>query len=271
MKIAVVAPACPLDPAVPDQIRGLAAARFGAGGPEFFFHPQCFLEQGHFAGPDEARATAFVEVANDPEVNAVWFARGGYGSNRILPMVLPRLKAAAKRKIYLGYSDMGFLLAALYDAGIGTIAHGPMVSDIKRKVGEGAAQRALEWLVEGATSALEPTSVGNKCTAFNITVLSHLLGTPWIPDLSDHILMLEEVGEHHYAIDRCLFHITSNPNIRKAKGIVLGRCSDVPVNDRPFGADAEDICRHWCTVSGIPYLGRADIGHDAENKIVVFG
>jgi muramoyltetrapeptide carboxypeptidase len=271
MKIAVVAPACPLDPAVPDQIRALAAARFGGDELELFFHPQCFLEEGHFAGPDNERAEAFIEVANDPNVDAVWFARGGYGSNRIVPLVLPRLKAAAKRKTYLGYSDMGFLLAALYDAGIGTVAHGPMVNDIKRKGGEGAAHRALDWLVRGEVSALEPASRGKKCTAFNIIVLSHLLGTPWIPDLSDHSLMLEEVGEHHYALDRCLFHITSNPNIRKAKGIFLGRCGDIPVNDRAFGSDEEAICRHWCAVSGIPYLGRADIGHDAENKIVVFG
>jgi muramoyltetrapeptide carboxypeptidase len=271
MKIAVVAPACPLDPAVPERILTLAEKRFGARAPEIFFHPQCFLEKGHFAGADEVRAAALLEVANDPGVDAVWFARGGYGSNRILPLVLPKLNKAARAKTYLGYSDMGFLLAAFYKKGIGKVAHGPMVSDIRRKVGEGAAQRALEWLVEGATSALEPTSVGKKCTVFNIMILSHLIGTPWMPDLSGHILMLEDVDEHLYALDRAFFHITSNPNVRKVAGIRLGRCGEIPENDRAFGSDEEAICRHWCAVSGIPYLGRADVGHDAENKIVVFG
>lgn len=271
MKIAVVAPACPLDPAVPERIHGLAAMRFGAGAPEIFFHPHCFLEDGHFAGSDVVRASALLEVANDPGIDAIWFARGGYGSNRILPLVVPKLNKAARAKTYLGYSDMGFLLGALYKKGIGKVAHGPMVSDIKRKVGEGAAQRALDWLVRGEVSALEPTSIGNKCTVFNIMILSHLIGTPWMPDLSGHILMLEEVDEHYYALDRAFFHITSNPTVRKVAGIRLGRCGDIPENDRAFGMDEEAICRHWCAVSGIPYLGRADVGHDAENKIVVFG
>jgi muramoyltetrapeptide carboxypeptidase len=271
VKIAVIAPACPLDPAVPDRINRLAAERFGVEAPEIYFHPQCFLEDGHFAGPDTTRAGALIEVANDPGIDAIWFARGGYGSNRILPLVLPKLNKVARSKTWLGYSDMGFLLAALYKQGIGKVAHGPMVSDIKRKVGEGAAQRALDWLVKGATSALEPTSVDNKCTAFNIMILSHLIGTPWMPDLSGHILMLEEVDEHLYALDRALFHITSNPQVRQVAGIRLGRCGEIPENDRPFGSDEEAIMRHWCSVSGIPYLGRADIGHDSDNKIVVFG
>ena len=84
-------------------------------------------------------------------------------------------------------------------------------------------------------------------------------------------LMLEEVSEYLYAIDRALFHITSNPDIRKVSGMMLGRCSDIPGNDPPFGQSEEEIARHWCSVSGIRYLGRADIGHDTQNKIVPFG
>jgi muramoyltetrapeptide carboxypeptidase len=107
--------------------------------------------------------------------------------------------------------------------------------------------------------------------AFNLTILSHLIGTPFEPHLADHILMLEEVSEPMYAIDRALFHVTSSPNMRKVAGLKLGRVSEVPPNDPPFGQDEEQVIRHWCEVSGIPYLGRADIGHDVENKIVPFG
>ncbi len=66
-------------------------------------------------------------------------------------------------------------------------------------------------------------------------------------------------------------HITSHPSIRRVAGIRLGRCSLIPPNDPEFGSDEEDIAKHWCEVSGIPWLGRADIGHDIDNKVVPFG
>jgi muramoyltetrapeptide carboxypeptidase len=119
---------------------------------------------------------------------------------------------------------------------------------------------------------LEPTVNGaTKTAAFNITVLSQLLGTPLQPDLAGHVLMLEEVGEAMYRIDRALFHITSNAGIRQVAGIMLGRCSAITPNDPEFGINEEEVARHWCRKSGIPWLGRADIGHDIDNKIVPFG
>jgi len=83
--------------------------------------------------------------------------------------------------------------------------------------------------------------------------------------------MLEEVSEYMYRIDRAMFHITSNPAVRMAAGIRLGRCSDIPPNEPDFAQSAEEVVKHWCAVSGIAYLGLADIGHDAGNKIVPFG
>jgi muramoyltetrapeptide carboxypeptidase len=147
-----------------------------------------------------------------------------------------------------------------------------MPQDLRRPGGEAAVKRGLAWLVDQSAEALEPSvSWSGKTAAFNITILSNLLGTPWQPDLSDHVLLLEEVSEHMYRIDRSLCHITSNPAIRKAAGIRLGRCSDIPENDRPFGMDEEEVARFWCKRSGIPWLGRADIGHDADNKVTPFG
>ena len=68
-----------------------------------------------------------------------------------------------------------------------------------------------------------------------------------------------------------MFHISSNPGVRRVAGIRLGRCSLVLENDPDFGDDEEAVLRHWCESSGIPYLGRADIGHDIANKVVPFG
>lgn len=271
MKIGVMAPGSRIEPALADKVKALAAARYGTRA-EIHFHPQCFLSSGHFAGEDAGRAKAFLDIANDASFSALWVARGGYGACRLAPAVVAGLKPAAKDKIYLGYSDAGSLLAALYTKGFAHLAHGPMVADITREGGEAAINRALAFLVEGARGTLEPSvSPGAKTAAFNITILVTLIGTPWQPDLAGHVLMLEEVSEYMYRIDRSLFHLTSNPGIRRVAGIRLGRCSAIPPNDPDFGQSEEQVARHWCEVSGIPYLGRADIGHDSNNKIVPFG
>ncbi|MDE2340427.1 MAG: LD-carboxypeptidase, partial [Alphaproteobacteria bacterium] len=223
------------------------------------------LREGHFAGLDDARVAALLEVANDPAFDAVWCARGGYGACRVAEAALAQMDTtAARAKLYLGYSDAGFLLAGLYARRIGQPVHAPMPQDLNRAGGEGAVVRMLDWLAA-------PQRSEQPQLAFNLTVLSNLLGTSLEPDFSDHILMIEEVSEYMYRIDRTLFHVTSSPNVRRARGIMLGRCSDIPPNDPDFVLNEEAITRHWCTASGIPYLGRANIGHDAENAIIPFG
>jgi muramoyltetrapeptide carboxypeptidase len=147
-----------------------------------------------------------------------------------------------------------------------------MPADLLRPGGDAAVNRALAWLNTDDTAGLEPSlEPGVPAAAFNMTVLSHLLGTALEPELEDHVLMLEEVSEHLYRIDRTMFHLTANPSIRRVKGIRLGRVSDILPNEPDFALGEEDIVKHWCKESGIAYLGRADIGHDADNKIVPFG
>jgi muramoyltetrapeptide carboxypeptidase len=271
-KIGVVAPASRMSPEVVDRVLAVAKRQYPDRTPEIVFHKQCFASHGHFAGDDDTRAQAFIDVANDESYDALWFARGGYGSCRVAEVVVGRLTAVARRKSYVGYSDGGALLAALYHAGFTAVAHGPVAQDVLRNGGDAAVGRALAWMIDRAPEVLEPTVNGAKKTAaFNITILSQLLGTPLQPDLAGHVLMLEEVSEAMYRIDRALFHITSNAGIRKVAGIMLGRCSDITPNDPDFGMTEEEVARHWCRKSGIPWLGRADIGHDADNKIVPFG
>ncbi len=269
-RIGVVAPSCPIDESIAERVIARAEALYGTT-VELVFHPQCFVEAGHFAGSDCVREAAFVEAANDPHLDAIWFARGGYGACRIAPGAIGRLTDAARGKAFLGYSDAGTLLGGLYGLGLGTVAHGPMPVDIRRDGGEAATDRALRWLVERDPGSLEPGLGDVPNAAFNMTILSMLIGTPLQPDLSGHVLLLEEVAEHHYRIDRTLCHITGNPGIRAVAGIRFGRISDVTPNDRAFGQDVEEIAAHWCHVSGIAHLGAADIGHDAANMVVPFG
>jgi len=265
MRIAVVAPSCPLKPEAAERVTVIAGAR---GDCELVIHPQCFLSAGHLAGPDEARLAALREVMADPAVDAVWFARGGYGSNRIAEAALAGLPEAARAKTYLGYSDAGFLHAGFYKAGL-EVAWGPMPQDILRDGGEAAVNRALDWLVRRDTDALEPALDG-PAMAFNLTVLSNLLGTPLEPDLAGVDLLIEEVGEHLYRIDRTMFHLTGSANVRKVRRLRLGRVADVLENDVDFAVDEQAIVEDWCRRSGIAFGGRADIGHDARNRVVPF-
>lgn len=264
--IAICAPSTPIAREDAARVAELAAAEF----PDLnlHFHDQCFAAEGHFAGPDAVRLAALLECANDPAFDAVWFARGGYGACRIAEEAIARLGPAAKDKTYLGYSDAGYLLGALYRARTGHPVHGPMANDIRRDHGEAAVRRALGWFA-GDRSGGEPALDGHPAVAFNLMTLAMLCGTPLMPGLANHVVMVEEVSEHLYAVDRLFFHVTAH--LGGVAGLRLGRVSDVPENDRPFGAEAEDIARYWCDRHAIPYLGAADIGHDAANRIVPFG
>ena len=265
MRIAVVAPSCTLRREAADGVSAVVARR---GDCELFIHPQCFLSDGHFAGADEARLAALREVMADPAVDAVWFARGGYGSNRIAEAALVDVPQAAAGKVYLGYSDAGFLQAGFHKAGL-SVAWGPMPQDMLRVAGEAAIERALDWLVRRDPAALEPALDG-PAMAFNLTVLSNLLGTPLEPDFAGVDLLIEDIGEHLYRIDRTMFHVTASPAIQKVRRLRLGRIADILPNDPDFAMDESAIVEQWCARSGIAFGGRADIGHDARNRIVPF-
>ena len=124
--IGVVAPASRISPEVAERVPTLARSLYPDKTPEIIFHPQCFASHGHFAGDDETRARAFLDIANDESYDAVWFGRGGYGSCRMVEAVMCRLTEPSRRKAYVGYSDTGALLAALYRAGFEAVAHGPV-------------------------------------------------------------------------------------------------------------------------------------------------
>ena len=264
--IAICAPATALRREYAERVTALAAAEF----PQLHlhFHEQCFVRDGHFAGSDDVRLAALLDCAEDARFDAVWFAKGGYGSNRIAQEFLRRVGPEARRKVYLGYSDCGTLLGALYRAGIGRSVHAPMPIDIKRDGGEQAIRRVLAYFC-GDNSGLEPNVGQRPVAAFNLYTLAMLVGTRFMPDLAGHEVFVEEVGEYEYAIDRLLFHVLEH--LGDIAGLRLGEVTAIPENNRPFGTSVDDIFADWCERSGIPLLGHARIGHSADNRIVPFG
>ena len=265
--IAICAPATPITRDHAAALEALVAAEF----PDHSvtFHDQCFERQGHFAGDDLRRQTGLLECANDPAFDAVWFAKGGYGSNRIAESAIAQMNASAREKTYVGFSDCGYLLAALYRNGIGQCAHGSMPVSARSEGGRQAVRRVLKWF-SGDNSGLEPSVDGTTPTvAFNLITLSMLTGTPMMPDLTGHIVMVEEVSEHLYAMDRCFFNLAGA--LPRAAGLRLGAVTAVPENYVEFGQDEVEIAQYWCARAGIPYLGRAEIGHTTANRVVPFG
>jgi muramoyltetrapeptide carboxypeptidase len=269
MKIGVVAPASlgNKDAEAPF----LAFAAIAYPDVDVVVHPQCWMTDGHFAGSDQVRADAFLEFANDAAFDAIWFLRGGYGSNRILPLVMPKLGPAANHKMYVGYSDMGFLLGALYARRIGRPCHGPMATEIRRKNGDQTIARSLGWMARGDRQGLEPGLDGRPAAAFNMSILAALIGTPYLPDLTDHVLIVEEVSEQLYAVDRMLWTMSHATQLKGIAGVRLGAVSDVPDNVPAWGETLEYMMQRWCGEMGVPYLGRAEIGHTQTNRVVPFG
>ena len=267
-RVAVCAPSTPITREDADKVLALAAEEFPT--VELVIHDQCFAVDGHFAGSDAQRAEALVECANDPAIDARRIARGGYGACRVAEAAIARFDHVAQAKRFLGYSDAGYLLGGLYRERIGRQVHAPMLADIRRDGGIGAVRRTLGFLA-GDRSGLEPSLAGERhpAVAFNLMTLAMLCGTRLMPGLAGHVVMVEEVSEYLYAVDRLFFHLTAH--LGGVAGLRLGRVSDVPENDRPFGASAEEIARHWCDRHAIRFLGTADIGHDAANRIVPFG
>lgn len=266
IRVAVCAPSTPITRDDADRVVTLAARDYPQ--IELHVHPQCFEVEGHFAGSDEVRLAAFLECANDPTFDAVWFARGGYGAGRIAEQAIAQLGKAADAKTWLGYSDAGYLLGGLYRGRIGRPVHGPMLACVRRDGGEAAVRRVLDFLL-GVDAGLEPTADDHPRVAFNLMTLAMLCGTPLMPGLARHVVQVEEVSEHLYAVDRLFFHLSAH--LGGIAGLRLGRVSNVPTNDRPFSSTPEEIARYWCERHAIPFLGMADIGHDSDNKLVPFG
>ncbi len=265
--IAICAPATPITPEHQAALEALVAAEFP--GHRVTFHDQCFDRAGHFAGDDLRRLTALLECANDPAFDVVWFAKGGYGSNRIAEAAVAQMNRAARAKTYVGFSDCGYLLAALYRNGIGQSVHGHMPVSARSEGGREAIRRVLRWL-EGDTSGVEPSLDGTTpAVAFNLITLAMIAGTPMMPDLTGHVVMVEEVAEHIYSIDRLFFHLAGT--LPRIAGLRLGAITDVPENYVEFGQSEEEIAQFWCARLGVPYLGRALIGHNSANRVVPFG
>jgi muramoyltetrapeptide carboxypeptidase len=239
---------------------------------------------GYLAGPDARRVDEWNGYLRDPDVRAIVCARGGYGVMRILPE-LDAAALAADPKPIVGFSDATALLAWADRAGVRGL-HAPMINKLADVRAEDVAALAhllvdptppgrMPWTMADIGVAGGGTREG-RLVPGNLALFAHLIGTPWQADTDGAIMLIEEIGEKPYAIDRYLTHLHLAGALRGVRAIVVGdlvRCTDAPLApdapDDPGPATA--VFDERMRAFGVPGLCGAPVGHGARNAPVPWG
>ncbi|MCA9679421.1 MAG: LD-carboxypeptidase [Kofleriaceae bacterium] len=240
---------------------------------------------GYLAGTDDERAAEIDRMLRDPDVRAIIVARGGYGVLRLLPRLDPEPLRRDPKPI-VGFSDATALLAWAEHAGVRGV-HGPVASQLGDLPPEDLA--ALVGVLGGATPGVLPaplTPIGaprpspgpleGVLRGGNLTLLTHLIGTPWQVTSAGTLMLLEEVGEKPYAIDRYLTHLHLAGALGGVAGAVVGdltRCTDPPrparAPDDP--APAMAVVDERLRAAGIAGGRGAPVGHGRRNRALPWG
>ncbi|MDF1658433.1 MAG: LD-carboxypeptidase [Verrucomicrobiales bacterium] len=231
--------------------------------------------EGYLAGSDEHRLRDLNNAINDPTIDAILCARGGYGATRLIPQLdLTTIREA--NKMIVGFSDITALHSLWASAGIRSI-HAPMVAALGR-ASEAirdqwistleSPQLPLEWSLSAFNCAAS-TSVGGPLIGGNLAVLGALNGTPYAPPLDDAILFIEDVGERPYRVDRMLTTLSQSGWFDRIAGLVIGAFTEGdPGAD---GVSIDDVFRRHFEGAKFPVLHGFPAGHIDENIPLPFG
>lgn len=266
--IGIAAPASPFDiNRFKKGISVLESMGFNVYSPEGIFY-----ENGYLAGADHQRAAIINDLFSDKKIKAVFFARGGFGSMKLLPLLDYRV-ISKNPKILIGYSDISALLSALYKK-CGLVSfHGPMVTTLGS-----ASKKTMRAMLSVLTSQsdikiktnraviLIPGKVSATLLGGNLSTLCHLTGTPYLPYFKGCILFIEDRGEPLYRIDRMLTHMKLAGCFNGLAGLVTGSFTECgPVNE--VYKLIQDLFKEF----DIPVLAGLEAGHGKENITIPFG
>jgi muramoyltetrapeptide carboxypeptidase len=262
--VAIVAPSGPFDrenfEAGLALVKGRYTARYTEG---------LFARDRYLAGDDARRAAELALAFSDPDIKAVFTARGGYGSMRLL-----RGLSLPSPRIFIGFSDVTAIHGALQAKGIRSL-HGPVVTQLGKQP-PGAVER-LFGLLESATPppALQngrtvvPGIAEGPLVGGNLSVLTRLLGTPFMPPTRGAVLLLEDVGERPYRLDRMWTHLSLAGILDGLAGIVLGDFTGCDERDADYGS--ADVLVSLAQQTGLPCAAGFAIGHGELNLPVPLG
>ncbi len=235
-----------------------------------------FDSLGHFAGSDADRLSDLQSGLDNPSVKAIWMARGGYGTNRIVDKI-NFSKFLKDPKWVIGFSDVTVLHNHIYNLGIQTI-HANMATGMDSLRDESAVEslrKALfgeELHYEIATS--KKNRFGKASGALvggNLSILASLLGTPSDIDTQGRILFIEDVGEALYRIDRMMISLKRNGYFNHINGLIVGDFSNIVANEPSFGKTLEEIVLEAVGDRNIPVLFNFPAGHLPKNNALIFG
>ncbi len=261
-----VAPAGPFD--ATDFAAGLAFLRERY---EVRHRDDILERQGYFAGGDERRRSELLEALADPDAAAIVAARGGYGTTRLLPdLPLERIRAAAIPLV--GFSDITALHARWRRAGVPSL-HGSMIAALGR-AGDDERQRWVAAL-EGRSPALEGLEgwsggvAEGPLVGGNLAVLGALVGTGFEPPLDGALLLLEDIGERPYRLDRVLTSLRHAGWLDRVAGVVVGELTECRAG--PDGVEAEAVLRERLGGRSIPIAAGLPVGHGTRNEPLWLG
>jgi muramoyltetrapeptide carboxypeptidase len=264
--VAVIAPASAFDRASFDVGLACISARY-----EVHYRPAIFERHRYLAGSDERRLRELADALLDPAVKGVFCARGGYGATRLLPR-LAALTPAPKPLV--GFSDITALHLWLQSRGTISI-HGPVLTQLGLLPGE-TRERLFHLLESPApaaalrgTDSWVPGVAEGPLLGGNLSVVTRLLGTPYLPSLEGAILLLEDLGERPYRLDRMWTHLGLAGVLRQVRGIVLGSFTNCEERDADYRA--ADVLRELAAATGLPCAAGFPIGHGAQNEPVPLG
>ncbi|HSM84412.1 MAG TPA: LD-carboxypeptidase [Nodosilinea sp.] len=227
---------------------------------------------GYLAGADDHRAQQLGHALADPTYRGILCARGGYGGTRLLERW--RWPHALPLKWLIGFSDITSLLWSLGRQGVIGV-HGPLLTTLAAE--PDWSQQRLRDLVMG--HRLPPLrgqgwghgAVVGRLWPANLTVATHLLGTPHAPDLSGAILAFEDVTEAPYRIDRMLTHWRMADQLKGVKGIALGRFSRCEPTAGVPSFTVGEVLRERLGDLGLPVVSDLPFGHDGDNAALPVG
>lgn len=245
-------------------------------GYQVVYHDSLFAECNQFAGDDELRAKSLQQWLDDPSIKAISFARGGYGSVRVIDL-LDFTEFVANPKWLVGYSDMTVFHSHVVELLNIQTLHAPMPFGFENNT-PGAIKslftalsgksQSLSWLnhARSRKGNVKATLVGG-----NLSVLYSLIGSQSFPDMHGKILFIEDLDEYLYHIDRMMMGLKRAGKFDHLAGLIVGGMSDMRDNAIPFGKTAEEIIWDAFKDCDFPVAFGCPVGHIPDNRTLVMG
>lgn len=237
-----------------------------------------FKQNNHFAGTDAERCEDFQNALDDPKIKAIWCARGGYGTVRILDQ-LDYTKFKDNPKWLIGYSDITALHNQFHNEGFESI-HAMMCTSLIDKpevleqtiatTKQAIFGEKLQYNLKGSnynkTGKVSAPIVGG-----NLTMLHTMLGSETSIDTSGKILFIEEIGEYKYHIDRMLQSLKRAGYFKNCKGLVVGDMTKIRKNTTPWGSSIEQLIIDALSQYNFPIAFNMPAGHEDDNRALILG